>query len=484
MSLPDASQIEEQDKLQEAAPDLEYPPDRAVIRTIRLAFKGTFSSGDVTNENEAPSPGAGGIVNMVENLIVSNVSANYHLNPSAAVMEKAAPHLQGVQPPEMFPDVVEIMEKYMEANAEYKRPPWRESWKETLFELLTSGAVTAERIFPGFESYKAIQEAMDKAMELDKQEGPSVNHWAIFNDYPCENVIIRGLEHCIINRSHYTGIILNNPFWFKSEISEEYTEEDYNGPLNINQCVYFTWQRGKSAAHYGQSFFAHVVTEIVEVGRIYRIAQQSAKFYTMPIPVFYVKEGLSERDFERVVSQGKVFLSTLDAAKYERGVTLPGGQKLELLTPGVRYDELTDWLKYLHETILEWCRIPTTLLMPESNRSVGELHYKIFQDMISEIRHTAWEGWETTHFRPMLREAGFTDWDVTPITIVWEDNGVVIDIAVSGNQEIALVRRNTPVYSQNEPGVEYYQGIRQNMGMEMNPMSQDVMSMIGGGMSA
>lgn len=478
MSLPDESQIEQQDKLQEQTPDLEYPPDRTIIRRVRLAFKGTFSE-DPTNENEEPQPGAGGIVNMITNIIVSNVSANFVLNPNPAFIAERAPHL----PPaiEMFPEVLEILQDYMAANPVYRRPPWREAWKESLFELMISGAVVAERWFPGFESYKAVQEAMDEADNMDKEQGENVEHWAIFRENPCQNVIIRGLENCIINRSHYTGMILDNPFFFKAEIADDYTEEDYNGPLNINQCVYFTWQRSKSVSHYGQSFFGHVITEIVELGRIYRIAQQLSKFYTMPIPVFYVKEGLSERDFERVMTQGKLFLNTLDSAKYERGIAMPGGQKVELLTPQIRYDELTEYLKYLNQTIMEWCRIPVTMLMPESNRSVGELHYKIFQDMITEIRHTVWEGWESTHFRPLLREAGFVDWDVTPISIVWEDNGEIIDIAVSGSQEIALTRRNTPQYThQEEPGVEYYQNMRESMGKEMNIPSQDVMNMVGG----
>ncbi|MGD2249563.1 MAG: hypothetical protein PVF58_14245 [Candidatus Methanofastidiosia archaeon] len=471
-------QIESADELQEAKADMEFLPPFQVIKKIRLAYRGTWAE-DLTQEDIEEIPGAGGIVNMVTNLIIQSVGLEFKLNPTQDILDRSQERISIMEVPEMFEDVVQIMEDFMLPDVGYRRPGFRELWKQSIIELLISGGVVAERHFPGFENHEAVKEAMDNAAKMDKEQGPDTSHWALFNENPCRNIIIRGLENCVINRSRHTGFILDNPFWFRKEIAKEFTEEQYVGPLNLNQCVYFTYQQTKTSDYYGQSFFQHCYTEIIQLGRIYRVAQQLSKFYITPVTVINTPVGLSQRDFDRVKTEGKNFLLSLDSAEYERGIALPGDSKIRFLTPDLDYKDIVAYLEFLHNTVLQWCRIPTDLLTPQTNRAVVEVHYEIFQEMVDEIRRTAWEGWLRTHFRPLLREAGYPDWDITPVSIAWEKDGMVIDIHTDGSQELSYARRATPNEPMMQPGVDEYRSMREGMGKEMNPPSQDTLNLIG-----
>jgi hypothetical protein len=420
--------------------DNEHPPDRILIRQVRQAFKGTFQE-DITSTDEEPQPGAGGVVNMVANLILTFVGNELKINPDPLTLGEF-----GTEVLEMFPDVVEEIERFMKADQEFRRPEFSELWTQSLYELLISGCVVAERYFPGFEDFRAVE----KAMREDIYEP--------FLDHPCENVLIRGLEHAIINRSHITGMILDSPFWLKSEISEGDIKEHYNGPLHMNQAVYIPYQRGRMAEHYGMSFFAPVITEIVELGHVYKIAQRIARDNMKPFPIVNVQPGLSDKDFNFILAMLRTFVESQNKGKYENGIALPGGQSFEMFTVKLKYADLVPYLEYLHRTILTWLRIPVTMVLPESNRSVAEVHFKVFNTMISNIRNTLWSGWLSTHFRQLLKEKGLPDWDVTPVIVAFYQDGVPIAVLTDGSQELASVRRNTPEWShQPEPGAEYYQ---------------------------
>lgn len=443
---------EQPDALFERNADTEFPPNVAVIKRVRLAFEGTFSE-DPTSPTAELKPGAGGVVNFVVNMISSDATMEMKLNPDPELLATWPLYTDTI--PMMFPDAYAEMKRFMEPNQDFKRPDFTTLWRYSVNEALIGGGCVGERLFANTD-FKTVQNALAAAAQS--------NDYSFFDEHPCENIVVRGMENVIINRNRQTGMIVGNPFWTRSEVAKEYTPESFKGPLNISQALYFKLNATKQIDYYGQSFFAHVITEIIELGRIYLLAQRIAKDNLKPFPIVYVQPGLSDLDYERVLAMLRTFVQAQDKTKYETGVAIPGGQKFDVYKTDLDYGQIVAYLKYLHEIILTWLRIPVSLLLPESNYSVTEIHWRQFKDMVDEIRRTAWEGWVNTHFRPLLREKGLVDWEVTPIVLAFCENGAVIDVMIDGSYEIAITRRNTPVWNmQGEPPVEYYQNISQNL---------------------
>jgi hypothetical protein len=369
----------EEELLQHA--DTQFLPDTSTIGKIKDAYEGKCSEGDTL------TTGAGGIIFAVTELMVDFCTREPVINPNGT----------------MDDNVVLLIHDWMQPNPSAHRPPFKELFASSLREAILSGFVCAERWYPG-EDPNAVREAFFNG------NTPGVQ---------CENILIRPSEHWCINRSHDTGLILQAPFWYKLDISEDYEESDYIGPLHRDQIFYGALHSRTLTDYYGMSPFAPCVVEITNIGKSFRVAEAIAAHIIKPRVVAGIDKSAGQTEIDLAKDSVEEFLANRDASTTDTALVIPGGASVSYLWPeGMKFKDITDFISGLHSSIFTWLGIPETLFMARSSYATAAVQSQMFEQRMSWYRDIVW-GWWEWHFRLILKENGVGDWDITPIDVTW-----------------------------------------------------------------
>jgi hypothetical protein len=409
------------------AADDQFLPDIATVQKIKDAYEGTYATG--SDETET---GAGGVIFAVSELMVDFIAREPILNP---------PNINGEF--DMEDEVVEIIYNWMQPDANFHRPSFKELMASTAREAILSGFICAERWYPELDP----NDVRDSLMNGSSPSGD------------CQNIIIRPSEHWCINRSHNTGIILIAPFWYKLDISEDYEETDYLGPLHRDQVFYGALHKRTLTDYYGMSPFAPCVTEIINLGKAFRVAESIGIHLIKKINIFVLKTGFGFApcvteiinlgkafrvaesigrhvikplpmvglqpglgDTERQAAEDSVydFLESQQDDEEYIALIVPGANTFDYFFPkGMKFEDVSGFISELQSQIFTWVGTPETLFHPSSSYATAAVQSQLFEQRMSWYRDIIWSWWEW-HFRLILRDYGIEDWQFTPISIDWE----------------------------------------------------------------